>query len=310
MDPLQIIVALLEMGAGASANASTQALNWANLNETKRANRKGEQLATSSREDALGNLVEYVPGVGWKVRATPTTKGILDAEQTETLASLTQDAPRQRKSAERRNKRAISADEEFQDAFNDYRYRPQKSEEEFIGDTTTELLSARRKGIDELGSVLQRGLLRGGRGDEFASVFKAGDDAYAGSLEDALLRGKTKGREAFMADKAGREGLAQKELAFLSGLAGDEQTLPIRSDSSAMQLSGTADQALQQLLSTIGGNDARRSGAMSQVAQGAGKTLDFSNLARALGGGFGDNDEEDDRETTWQDVIRYISSGR
>ena len=101
----------MQMGAQQDANN----INWANLFETKRANAAAEELQRASRQDALGNLIHYTPGIGWQIDTTPLTKSILSAQQKEQLASLSQDAPRNRAAAERMDARSKTADAAYKD---------------------------------------------------------------------------------------------------------------------------------------------------------------------------------------------------
>src|SRR5882672_5300317 len=103
------------LGAGASlisaimgANAAQGQANidWQGLQETKRANKKSEDLARSSKRDAYGNLLKYTPGVGWEYDLTDITKSILSGEQTERRRNLLEDAPRARAANVRKDERS------------------------------------------------------------------------------------------------------------------------------------------------------------------------------------------------------------
>ena len=82
----------VQMGAQHDANN----INWMNLFETKRSNRKAESLARATRRDAYGNEMEYIEGIGWVPNLTDITKKILSAEQGERYRNLSEDAPRNR----------------------------------------------------------------------------------------------------------------------------------------------------------------------------------------------------------------------
>src|SRR5690606_39718972 len=115
----------------------------------------------------------------------------------ETLKSLTVDASRNRAAAERKDKRSQMTDEQFEKAFNEYKYRPQKSEAEYTGDATRSLLLNREKGLSEASSVLARELMRTGNTSRLPEIFKTADDLYAGTLEEAMIKGKSLGMAQF-----------------------------------------------------------------------------------------------------------------
>lgn len=267
--------------AGAQQDANN--LNWANLFETKRANRKNEKLATATRKDANGNIVQFNSATNeWEVIPSPTTKQILEAEEQETLKSLTVDAGRNRAAAERKDKRSIAADDEFEKAFNEYKYRPEKSEAEYTGDATRALLLNREKGLSEASSVLARELMRTGNTSRLPEIFKTADDLYAGTLEEAMLKGKSLGMAQFNEIEGTKDQKLQSELGFLAGLAGDTTTSPVNFTQKGQELNNTAEGALAQLLATLSSGEGRRMGASAQLAQSLGQSPDFGSLASAL----------------------------
>lgn len=276
------IASLAGVLAQAKAQRDANNTNLMNLHEQKRVNRKSEELATSSRTDAYGNKLEYIPGLGWRTQQTPTTKGILDAQQAEQLASLTKDAPRQRADADRKNKRAIAADEEFEKKFSEYKYRPQGSEAADISDAQQLLLSSRRKGIDEASGVLAKQLIRTGSSGQIPALLKQSGDMFADTLSDALLQGKQIGKQQHRADEDGATSALMKELGFLSSVAGDTTTAPLQYSGIGDAIGGQQDDALQALINTIGQGGNRYSAASGQLAQSLGQSPNFSGLASSL----------------------------
>lgn len=280
-------VSIADMLLGNKAKQDANNLNWASLFETKRANRNIESMQKASRRDAYGNLLKYTPGVGWEIDTTPMTEAILGSQQQEQLANLREDAPRNRAAAERLDTRSKMGAEEFQKQFNEFRFRPKTSESADIADTTNTLLSSRRKGLDEASAMLARQLIRTGGSSELAGVYKQADDTYAKTLADAMLEGKRLGRgvnqQRQMDDLAGKGG----ELQLLQRIADDTQQTPIGNSGDAMnsQLTGRADQAIQQLVQAMMGSRNSNAAAMGQVAQGVGNSApDLSGLASILAG--------------------------
>lgn len=273
--------------AGAFLNRDAQQdannINWLNLFETKRRNRETERLAKASRRDAYGNLLEYIPGVGWVIDTTPMTEAILGASQKEELASLREDAPRNRAAAERMDARSQMADDEFERKFNEFRFRPRTTEavEEF--DATQTLLNARRKGLDESSAILGRQLLRTGGSSDLERVYKTANDQYAQSLVDAMLEGKRLGRQAF-AEKEGAD--LQRltgELGFLKNVADTTTTSPVARPTIGDQLTGRGDDAARQLIAAIQSGHSPLQQAYGTLSQGIrNSALDLSGVASLL----------------------------
>lgn len=280
---LGAVTSLAGVLSQAGAQQDTNNLNWANLFETKRVNRKNEKLATATRKDANGNIVQFNDALGeWEIIPSPTTKQILEAEERETLKSLTEDAPRNRAAAVRKDERSKMGDEEFEKAFNEYKYRPKKSEAEYTGDAQRTLLLNREKGMSEASSVLARELMRTGNTSRLPEIYKAADDLYAGTLEEAMLKGKSLGMQQFGEIEGNKDARLREELGFLQGIAGDTTTSPVNFTNKGGELTGQADDALAQLLATISQGEGRRMSATGQLAQSMSQSPDFGGLASAL----------------------------
>lgn len=279
MEILSVITSLLGLASQAGAQADQRNLDWANLFETKRTNRKNEQLATSSRKDAYGNEVYYDPVFGWQIKSTPMTKGILDAEQSETLKSLTEDAGRNRNAAVRRDDRSKMADEEFEKQFNNYKYKPRPTEAEFIADATGEATLAQKLASDSAAAMTNRALMRQGNTSNVPAVFNAARDAEAKNFTQTLLGGKRQGRQDYQNYLAADDGADQQELGFLEGLASGTTSMPQRFTNMNAELGNEAQGALDRLMQTLSLGDASRSAAMGRVSQSAGQSPDFSQLA-------------------------------
>lgn len=281
---LGAVGSLANVFAQAGAQQDTNNLNWANLFETKRQNRKHEKLATATRKDANGNIVQYNEATNeWEIIPSPTSKQILEAEQQETLKSLTEDAPRNREARVRQDERSKLGDEEFTKKFNEFRFRPQSTEGEHVADATTSLLHARKQGMSEASAMLARQLARTGGGSGMEQIFKTANDQYAGSLEETMLKGKALGKASFAELEGAKDGRMMQELGFLGSIADNSPTAPVASSGINQQLSGTAEGALSQLLSVLQSGEGRRQGATAQLAQSLSKAPDFGQLFSALG---------------------------
>lgn len=279
---------------GAQQNANN--INWMNLFETKRRNRETEKLAKASRRDAYGNLLKYTPGVGWEIDTTPMTSAILGAQQKEELESLRTDAPRNRAAAERMDRRSQMGDDEFQKRFNEFRFRPRTTEAVETADATQTLLNARRKGLDEASAILGRQLMRTGGSSELAGVYKQANDQYAKSLEDAMLEGKRIGRQTFQEKEGNDLQRFMSELGFLKNVADTTTTSPVANPQIGNQLTGRADDALQQLVAAVQSGHGPSQAAHRQLADGLSRSyLDLSGVANLLGRlDFGSNKDPEE----------------
>lgn len=292
------------LGAGASvvsaimsANAAKQQrdLDWMGLQETKRSNRKSEELARSTKQDAYGNKLIYKPGVGWTYDLTDITNQILSAEQGERRKNLLEDAPRERAASVRRDTRSQMADNEYERLFNEYKYRPQTTEASQVADSTDLLLKSRKKGLDEGANMIARQLLRTGGGSNLQGLYKDVGNQYADSLEEAMIKGRSLGGDTFRSRRDSDDAAKRGELEFYRNIAESGGGTPAQYTGFNNDLTGRADNAQQALLRAIeSGRDATARG-YSQVAQSQGRTgLDLSGLASALSGmDFGENDNED-----------------
>ncbi len=284
------IQSLFNLGQQNTANA----INWRAVMEQARANRKQEQLQTADRADAYGNKLVYTPGVGWEYKLTGSTKGILDAEQRERLTNLREDAPRNRAAAERMDTRSQTADEEYKKRFNEYKYRPEKTEAEYVNDTRQTLLNSRKRGLDEAANAMSKQLLRTGNSSNVGKVYKQAANEYADTLQDVELNAKRLGSQQFRSDRDSDDNAFMKELQMLLGTSNQTTTSPVNFSGFNEQLTGRADQALQQLSQALAQGSQASQRALANYSQGVGNTsLDLSGIARALGSiGSGKQEKE------------------
>lgn len=279
-----------------SANAAKQQrdLDWMGLQETKRSNRKSEELARSTKQDAYGNKLIYKPGVGWTYDLTDITNQIMSAEQGERKKNLLQDAPRARAADVRGDIRSQNANTEYEKLFNEYKYRPQTSEAASINDSTDLLLKSRKKGLDEGAALLARQMLRTGGGSNLQGLYKDVGNQYADSLEEAMIKGRSLGKDAFRTQRDSADAAKRGELDFYRQIADAGGGKPAQFTGFNSDLTGRADSAQQDLLRAIeSGREATARG-YSQVAQSQGQTgLDLSGLAQMLSGISGSSGKDD-----------------
>ncbi|HWV46788.1 MAG TPA: hypothetical protein VN039_12360 [Nitrospira sp.] len=279
-----IIASLLGVAAQAQAENDQKNLGYANLFETKRENREREKLAESSQTDAYGNKIYYDPLTrAWKIQSTPTTKNILDAEQSEQLKSLTSDAARNRSAAIRKDQRAQQANDLFTQALTDYKYRPQQSEADYVGDATKEALLSRRAGAAEAAAAVNKALIRAGNGSQIPAVFNAARDADANEFEQTLLGAKRQGEQDFLNIGGAKDQKAQQQIDFLRSIADDTSDSPIHFGNENDTLANRSSGALSQLLSVLAQDSANRQGAVGPLMDALGRSPDFSGLGSALG---------------------------
>lgn len=275
------------VGAIMNANAAKRQadIDWMGLMETKRGNRKSEELARSTRTDPYGNKLIYKPGVGWTYDLTGITEQILSAEQGEKRKNLLEDAPRERAAGVRRDNRSIAANADFERLMNEYRYRPKTSEATDIADNTDLLLKSRKQGLDEASAVLARQLLRTGQGSGLEGLYKNAGNQYADSLEQAMLKGKSLGKDAFRSRRDSDDAAARGELEFFRNIAEQGGGKPAQMTGLSGDLTGRADNAQSALLQAIQNATASNSQAYGQAARSAGQGgIDLSGFANILAG--------------------------
>lgn len=303
----------MAMQQGAQDNQNN--LNWQSLFETKRGNRKAESLARATRRDAYGNELEYIEGVGWVPNLTDITKQILSAEQKERRSNLTEDAPRNRAAAVRKDKRSQAASKDFEKAYNEYKYRPRRSEAEYKGKATTDLLNTRRKGLDEAAALLARQLMRTGGSSELAGIYKQADDAYANSLGEAMFKGEQIGAERFNRDSNSDALRGQNEAGFYKGIADDTTTSPVNFSGFNEQIGAMGSAGQRELMQAIRNSQGATSESMARLAQGYGNSPDMSGLSNALSrlsfsaGGSTTKDDEDEELERLMKLLQMSRAG-
>lgn len=310
-------VGLVQALMGANQQRQATNLGYLNLYETRRANRRQEKeqrrvndlieaLQTATRTDALGNTISYDDALNeFNTELTPMSQTTVDSQQNELLRQLREDAPRNRAAAERKDRRSQMADEEFEVAFNKYKYRPRQSEQAAISDATSELLSARQTGLKQAQGDIAKTLLRQGNTSALPEAASAIGRQYADTLADALLQGRSIGSQRFREGEAANANQLLTELGQLRAIADDTTTSPVGRSNVAEDLTARSDQALQNLVAAIsaGGNaltniigqgrDSNSQAMSSLIRQVASGGMDLSGVASALSKlSFGNNQED------------------
>lgn len=289
------IGAILGAGAGlVSALLQSRAqqdqtnLGYMNLYEQRRQAREREKLAKSTRSDAYGNKVRYVPGVGFVTETTPLTAALLNSQQKEQLAQFREDAPRTRDAAERLDRRAREAGEVFDEQFNRYRYGRRKSRQEFEAEAVRDAIAARqgRKDNDssEFMNAISRAALRTGNSNALRRLTKLAKEADAGeqTLSEAIAEAKRRGRQQYHAETQADQATTFGELGQLRSIADAFVPANFNWNNQDAALSGRQDNALSNLIQTNVANSNAIGSAYNTVAQAAGRSPDLGDVIGSL----------------------------
>ena len=271
-DPGALYTGILQSRAQAMANQ----VAWRNLFEQQRMNREILDLQKAGRTDAYGNRLEYVPGLGWLSRPTPTTKSLMDAEQAELRRGLLEDAPRNRAAAVRQDKRSQQADELYRDAVNNYKYRPEQREGTYVADAVEELLRGRQMAKSEASNVLARQVARSGGSPQ--NVSRIYQDAVNGTSDDIiqlLLQGKRLGKAEYRADQETRDAPLLRDLDMWRSVANDVVTSPVNSSGHGQNINRGLEGALADLTGAMQGAQRASSSAYGQLLQQLGQSPSF-----------------------------------
>lgn len=241
-------------------------LAYYQLDQSKSFGDKLLGVATAGKTTAAGDEITFNPLLKkWEINLAPMTKGIVGAQQSEQYKSLTEDAGRNRDAARRADKRAISGDEEFQRAFNSYRFRPKRDEGSYIADATRGSLLARKNGSNSALDGATRALMRGGNTSRLGSLAKSFRGAEADEFESTLLNGKSRGRADYQALEGADENRMQQELAFLKGIADSTPQSAVRFGNDADQLTSMASGGMDNIMSSLSAAQGQSSDAMNKL---------------------------------------------
>lgn len=257
-------------GRGGSGEKGQQQLLQLLLQNYIQGNKAAGELtgiATAPRTDAYGNKITYDPVTGWTTTATPTTRAILDGEQTEQLKGLTRDAPRNRAASERQDDRSRMGNDAFEEEFNKYRYRPRMTEQDYIGNAQRDLALDRQEGVDDLVAARSRGALRSGGGDAFTKALIGADGEGISDFDGILNQGRRQGMQDFLSFEGGKDSMGQRDVDFYRGIADDVTNTPVAPTGTSQGLDALGSQQLAQLLQVLSQNEATRTGNLGSLAQ-------------------------------------------
>ncbi len=148
----------------ALAQAQTD-LGFRQFYAQQRLQRLQEELATASETDARGNTRRYIPGVGWVQDVTPTTRGLLLAEDQERRQQLTGDAVTARSIRNANAGRQVGEGAAAQQLFRRYMDNAGRSVPELQGNMIVSSLADARASMQRPMSALlaaRQGIDRGG----------------------------------------------------------------------------------------------------------------------------------------------------
>lgn len=282
---LPLLAGGLQAASSASSAGAANNISILNLFERRRANRKAEKIARSTRPiDARGSTIRFNSTTGaWEIVLSDDTKQIVDAETVETLASF-DDAGRERKASERKDKRSIAADEQFQKDFNELiRFPQERNEKAIIGKNQQEIRRSNDKNISRATQDLARVSLRQGEGKNFQGLLRAANRQRGEDLPDALAAGRRSGQSEFQQLRAADTANAQTKLGFLQQLSDDTDKTQPRFTNINASSSGAAERALQGVLSSDARGADGISNALAQLARTSGRPINFGGLISALG---------------------------
>lgn len=198
MDPITLGI----LGAGTIAGGlfnmfgqqQQQKLSLQQLLEQRRIAQQQYELQTAGQTDARGNRVYYVPGVGWQTEATPTTRALLGAEDTEKLQQLRQDAPLRREALQRsaRQGRAL---EPATDAAIARLSGPRTDPKAFAADYAMNAGRAAQRGLDDTIEAVGRTAVRTGNTSNTRALSDLARERSRGT-QDAITQGILQGRTA------------------------------------------------------------------------------------------------------------------
>lgn len=291
----------LELYMNMQAQKRREELATRELNQRREVARQLIDVSQAPRQDAFGNVVKYVPGVGFVTETTPQTESLLAAQQREELKSLTEDAVRNREIRRRAAERGEEANELAREQIADLRFRPEPNPEALGSDLTRLALLGRRRGLDQAKDVLAQQALRLGRGGDISDIMKSADEQFGKSHEEALLRGKLAGRQEARTQRSANLSDALRTLTGASQAA-NAGIAPVRNT--------TAGQSINNLVSALVSGASGGIGRAGNTISGGIRNLnvnqrapDASGLANAI------LKIKPEDETASADVMQAIMAG-
>lgn len=260
MDPVTLAALISLVGAGTGAVASSNAAGTAaqGLGFQKEQAAQATRLGEAGHTDAYGDTQTYDPATNtWQTTLSPTQQAVTDAQQSEQLKSLNQDAARNRSIKETQFQAAQQAIPEYNAADAGYKYDQPASQKALADQINTLMTNANNNASSSNESMAARELLRQGRGGDLSNLIKTVQDNRGKALASDQLN-------SFTASQALEPQLQQqhqsKYLPAMQQAAGTIAAAggaPVNTSSIVPALTqGSQQDAQQAIAALMGGNQA------------------------------------------------------
>ena len=274
--------AVLQYRAQQEANQ----IAWRNLYFQQQQARRQNRLAEASRSDIYGNKTGWNDLTGeWENELTPITQQIVDAEQSEQLKVLTEDAARNRATRERQERRSKMAGPVFDRLLAEYQFTgPGTSSKPTEAEFVRSGLLARDEGVGQAKDTLMRQALRMGRGQDIAKIINEADQLLGKSMEQTILQGKQLGKQEYRAQVGAHENKYLPALAEMGAIANKVDQVPITNSGHAGAEEGRVNSMFAGMTNALQSEARNVGGAYSDLVQQTARTYpDLSPVASALG---------------------------
>jgi len=295
---LGAITSLVGIGMQAKAQQDQLNLQYAQFNWQKERAVQQDRFAQAGRQDAYGNETYYDRALNeWKTKLTEMQKSIQQGQEKEQYAQITKDAPAARKIREQVQQRAHDAVEPYNEAQLAYRYAQPPSEGAIRGDLTKLMATNLMAQSKANQALLMRGAARLGTGAKAAEVINAVDQGLGKQQQNTLLQARNQAVQEAAARSAAHETKYGTPMKMWGELMAQGGNLPDIPKSALNQDLGNAitnqNEAMQKAFAA---GTTGVSTALGGLASAAGKSPDFSGLAKILasiksGKGTGDDDQ-------------------
>jgi hypothetical protein len=295
---LGAITSLVGIGMQAKAQQDQLNLQYAQFNWQKERAVQQDRFAQAGRQDAYGNETYYDRAMNeWKTKLTDMQKSIQQGQEKEQSAQLTKDAPAARKIREQVQQRAHDAIEPYNKAQLAYQYAQPPSEGAIRGDLTKLMATNLMAQSKANQALLMRSAARLGTGAKAEEVINAVDQGLGKQQQNTLLQARNQAVQEAAARAAAHETQYGTPMKMWGELMAQGGNLPDIPKSSLNQDLGNAitnqNEAMQKAFAA---GTTGVSSALGGLASAAGKSPDFSGLAKILasiksGKGTGDDDQ-------------------
>jgi hypothetical protein len=281
---LGAVTSLVGIGLQAQAQAAQLNLQYAQFNWQKQRAREQDRFAQAGRQDAYGNETYFDSGLNkWMTKLTPMQKEISQAGEKEQRLQLTQDAPAARKIRSAVQKRSEEAKEPYNRAMNAYQYAQPPSELSIRNDLTQLMATNNMARSKADQALLMRQAARMGTGAKAEEIINAVDQKLGSEQKSTMLQARNQAVQERAARQAAHETEYGPRLKMWADLMQQGGNMPDMPKSSLNADLGSAisnqSQAMQRAFAA--GTEGV-SGAFSGMASAAGKSPDFSGLAKIL----------------------------